>query len=83
MEFKQEVVRLMEESDRPAAEIAMELGVRRNQLYKWNEQLQGIPGTVYLFSSDRLTNNMNRTRMCKNGQDASGICQIIHCMSNN
>jgi transposase len=39
-EFKQEAVRLMEASDRPAAEIAMELGIRRNQLYKWKEQLQ-------------------------------------------
>ena len=39
-EFKQEAVRLMEESGRPAAEIAQELGIRRNQLYKWKEQLQ-------------------------------------------
>jgi len=39
-EFKQESVRLMEESGRPAAEIALELGIRRNQLYKWKEQLQ-------------------------------------------
>jgi transposase len=39
-EFKREAVRLMEASDRPAAEIARELGVRRNQLYKWKEQLQ-------------------------------------------
>jgi transposase len=33
-EFKLEAVRLMKESDRPALEIALELGVRRNQLYK-------------------------------------------------
>jgi transposase len=39
-EFKQEAIRLMEESGRPAAEIAQELGIRRNQLYKWKEQLQ-------------------------------------------
>jgi transposase len=39
-EFKQEAIRLMEESGRPAAEIAMELGIRRNQLYKWKAQLQ-------------------------------------------
>ena len=39
-EFKQEAVRLMEASDRPAAEIARELGVRRNRLYKWKEQLE-------------------------------------------
>ncbi|QKQ25966.1 transposase [Candidatus Reidiella endopervernicosa] len=38
-EFKLEAVRLMDESDRPATDIAMELGIRRNQLYKWKEQL--------------------------------------------
>jgi len=38
-EFKLEAVRLMETSDRPASEIAMELGIRRNQLYKWKDQL--------------------------------------------
>ena len=38
-EFKLEAVRLMETSQRPPAEIAMELGVARNQLYKWKDQL--------------------------------------------
>jgi transposase len=38
-EFKLEAVRLMEESGRRPAEIAMQLGIRRNQLYKWKEQL--------------------------------------------
>jgi transposase len=33
-EFKEEAVRLMEASDRPASEIVMELGIRRNQFYK-------------------------------------------------
>ena len=33
-EFKQEVLRLIERSKRPSSEIARELGVRRNQLYK-------------------------------------------------
>lgn len=39
-EFKVEAVRLMKESDQPASQIAVELGVRRNQLYKWREQLE-------------------------------------------
>jgi len=38
-EFKLEALRMMDESDRPANEIAMKLGIRRNQLYKWKEQL--------------------------------------------
>jgi len=36
-EFKLEAVRLMEEGKKPPAEIARELGIRRNQLYKWKE----------------------------------------------
>ena len=38
-EFKLEAVRLMNESDRKPSEIAMQLGIRRNQLYKWKEQM--------------------------------------------
>jgi transposase len=38
-EFKLEALRRMRESDRPASEVARELGIRRNQLYKWAEQL--------------------------------------------
>jgi len=38
-EFKLEAVRMMKATDRPASEIARELGIRRNQLYKWKEQL--------------------------------------------
>ena len=38
-EFKLEAIRLMAESDRPTSEIAMQLGLRRNQLYKWKEQM--------------------------------------------
>ncbi len=38
-EFKVEAVRLLEEGKKPAADLARELGVRRNQLYKWKEHL--------------------------------------------
>jgi len=38
-EFKEEAVRFFETSEKSTAELARELGVRRNQLYKWKEQL--------------------------------------------
>ncbi len=38
-EFKLEAVRLLEESDKSPNEIAIELGIRRNMLYKWQEQI--------------------------------------------
>lgn len=39
-EFKIEAVRLLDQSDRPASEVARELGIRRNQLYKWRHALE-------------------------------------------
>jgi transposase len=39
-EFKLEAVRLLEQGGRSAADLARELGIRRNQLYKWQEDLQ-------------------------------------------
>jgi transposase-like protein len=38
-EFKREAVRLLESSKKQPSDLARELGVRRNQLYKWKEQL--------------------------------------------
>ena len=38
-EFKTEAVRLMKLDDKPVSQLALELGVRRNQLYKWEEQI--------------------------------------------
>jgi transposase len=38
-EFKREAVRMMTSSDKAPADIARELGIHRNQLYKWKEQL--------------------------------------------
>ena len=38
-EFKREAVRLLEQARKPAAQLALELGVQRNQLYKWQAQV--------------------------------------------
>jgi transposase-like protein len=39
-EFKREAVRLLESGDKTATDVAMELGIRRNQLYKWQRSLR-------------------------------------------
>ena len=39
-EFKLEALRLLELGQKSVTELAMELGVRRNQLHKWQTQLQ-------------------------------------------
>ena len=38
-EFKLEAVRPLELGQKPATELALELGIARNQLYKWQTQL--------------------------------------------
>lgn len=37
-EFKREAVRMLQNSDKAPADIARQLGIHRNQLYKWKEQ---------------------------------------------
>lgn len=39
-EFKLEAVRLLALGQKPATQLALELGIARNQLYKWQAQLQ-------------------------------------------
>ena len=47
-EFKLEAVRLLELGQKPAAQLALELGIARNQLYKWQAQLKKT-GTAHAF----------------------------------
>jgi transposase len=56
-QFKIEAVRLAEESDKPVTQIARELGVRQNQIYKWKKQLEtkgetAFPGTGQSADAD-------------------------------
>ncbi len=39
-EFKLEAVRLLELIEGPTAQLARDLGLRRSQLYKWQEELK-------------------------------------------
>jgi transposase len=39
-EFKLEAIRLADESDKPVTQVARELGLRVNQIYKWRQQLE-------------------------------------------
>jgi len=38
-EFKRQAVELLENRDQSAVDLARELGIRTNQLYKWREEL--------------------------------------------
>ena len=39
-EFKLEAVRLLDKQEKDASQLARELGVRRNQLYKWKKEIE-------------------------------------------
>lgn len=63
-EFKLEAVRLLEQSGRPGAELARELGIRRTQLYKWAAQLKGKGRTrAFLGSGPRRAAENELTRV--------------------
>lgn len=49
-EFKVEAVRLAAESDRPVTQVARELGLRVNQIYKWRKQLEEKEGDAFTGS---------------------------------
>lgn len=46
-QFKLNAVRLVQEDDRPVAEIARELGIHPNVLYKWRDELLADPKDAF------------------------------------
>lgn len=59
--FKIEAVRLMNLGGRPVSQLALELGIRRNQLYKWAERIErkgaaafGKPGPKPKIDEDEV-----------------------------
>ncbi len=65
-QFKLEAVRLLEEGKTPAADLARELGVKRNQLYKWKEQADKHGAAVFPGAGGRT----------KKGSEAEEIARL-------
>jgi transposase len=64
-EFKREAARLAEESDRPVDELARELGIHPNTLYKWRRQFlrdgeDSFPGHGKLTPADEEIRQLRR-----------------------
>lgn len=76
-EFKQEAVRLLNEGDNPASEIALQLGVKRTLLYRWRDQLNtkgekafsNRPGRPTLDQESELTKLRRENRELKEDLD--------------
>ncbi len=46
-EFKLEAIRLLNEKEKPVAEIARELGVKRTLLYRWRDEYNKRTGDAF------------------------------------
>lgn len=77
-EFKLEAVRLLDCGDKPAADLARELGLRRNQLYKWKEQLENR-GEAAFPGKGRRTNDKDGeiARLKKELERVKEECDIL------
>lgn len=49
-EFKVEAVRLAAESDRPVTQVARELGLRVNQIYKWRKGIDKLNAQILTYA---------------------------------
>lgn len=63
-EFKREAVRLLERGGKDAAQLARELGIRRNQLYKWKAEIDGH-GDAAFPGKGRRPSHADETGMLK------------------
>lgn len=54
--FKIEAVRLLSSGDKPASELAMELGIKRTLLYRWRDQFEA-KGEAAFSGSGRPRND--------------------------
>ena len=64
-EFKQEAVRLIEESGKSVAEIAADLGISDNSLYRWRQEFrrdgeQAFPGKGRLKADDEYVRQLEQ-----------------------
>lgn len=74
-EFKLEAVRLLELGRKPATQLALELGVQRGQLYKWQAQvkaggqLHSGPGRPKLADESELSRLRRENARLKEERD--------------
>jgi transposase len=60
-EFKRDAVRLLDAGERPASEVAVDPGIRRNQLYKWKAELQRSGELLFQGSGKNLLTRIQRS----------------------
>ena len=61
-EFKLEAVRLLEAGQKPAADLARELGVARNKLYRWQKEIAKHGGVAFPGAGRRSADELDQLR---------------------
>ena len=62
-EFKREAVRLLELGQKPGTQLALELGVARNRLYKWQAQLKANGGVFRAPGRPKVSEESELSRL--------------------
>jgi transposase len=64
-QFKLDALRLIQDSERPLAEIARELGVHPNVLYRWRNQLLADPDQAFPGKGKLKPEDEELRRLCR------------------
>jgi transposase len=73
-EFKREAVRLAEQTDGPITQVARELGIRVNQIYKWRRQIKEKQDAAFPGSGRRAA---KEDELMKLGNPATDCFQLM------
>lgn len=64
-EFKRQAVEMLKNRDQSATDLARELGVRQNQLYKWREEIMRKGDTAFKGPGRPTKDQMSETSRLK------------------
>ena len=76
-EFKVEALRLAEQSDKPVTQVARELGLRQNQIYKWRKELESKGGVAFPGKGHPADPDPEKTQLRKDLAAAKEEIEIL------
>ena len=62
-EFKREAVRMLERGDKPVTQLAAELGIPRNWLYRWRDAIKTLGDHAFAGSGRRSPQQQEMARL--------------------
>lgn len=76
-EFKLEALRLVDASDQPVTQVARELGLRQNQIYKWRKELENHGKTAFPGKGHTADEDSENARLRKELAEAKEEIEIL------